>query len=46
VEYCWQDRLDGRLLESQKPVVVVNEMVERFFNVTDPKRLSAQDGLP
>lgn len=46
VDFFWQYHLDGRLIERQKPVVVVNEMLERFFNVTDPRDLSAQDVLP
>ena len=45
-DFYWQYPLDGRLIERQKPVVVINEMLERFFNVTDPKRLFAQDVLP
>jgi len=46
VEFYWQDQLNGRLLEREKPVVVINEMLERFFNVTDPRRLAAKDLLP
>ena len=45
-DFYWQYPLDGRLIERQKPVVVISEMLERYFNVTDPKRLFAQDVLP
>ncbi|HEX7569470.1 MAG TPA: hypothetical protein VF492_03095 [Verrucomicrobiae bacterium] len=45
-DFYWQYPLDGRLIERQKPVVVINEMLERFFNVTDPGKLFAQDVLP
>ncbi len=45
-DFFWQYHLDGPLIERQKPVVVVNEMLERFFNETDPKELSALDALP
>ncbi len=46
VDFFWQYPLDGPLIERQKPVVVVNEMLERFFNVEDPQNLSSQDLLP
>ena len=45
-DFYWQYALDGRTIEKQKPVVVINEMLERFFNVTDPRDLFAQDILP
>jgi len=45
-DYFWQYQLDGRLIEKQKPAVVVTEILERFFNVTDTKELAAQDVLP
>jgi hypothetical protein len=46
VDFFWQFNLDAPLIERQKPIVVVSEMLERFFNVTDPKELSALDALP
>jgi alginate O-acetyltransferase complex protein AlgJ len=46
VDYYWQYHLDAKQIGQKQPVVVVNEMVERFFNVTDPKELFAQDVLP
>jgi alginate O-acetyltransferase complex protein AlgJ len=45
-DFFWQYHLDGQIINRQKPVVVVTEMLERFFNVTDPKELSARDTLP
>ena len=45
-DFFWQYQLDGPLIERQKPVVVINEMLERFFNLADPKALYAQDMLP
>jgi hypothetical protein len=46
VDYYWQYHLDAKQIGQKHPVVVVNEMIERFFNVTDPKELFAQDVLP
>jgi alginate O-acetyltransferase complex protein AlgJ len=46
VDYFWQYDLDPKIIEQQKPVVVVNEMLDRFFNVTDPRQLSAKEALP
>jgi len=45
-DFFWQYHLNGPLIERRKPVVVVNEMVERFFNVMDPMELFAKDALP
>jgi alginate O-acetyltransferase complex protein AlgJ len=45
-DFFWQYHLDGPLIEHRKPVVVVNEMLERFFNVTDPRELFSKDALP
>jgi len=45
-DFFWQYHLDGPLIERQKPVVVINEMLERFFNVTDPRELFSKDALP
>ncbi len=44
--YFWQYQLEPKAIEERKPEVVVAEMLERFFNVTDPKQLEAQDALP
>ncbi len=46
VDFFWQYQLDAKLIEPQKPVVVINEMLERFFNITKPAELSALDALP
>jgi hypothetical protein len=45
-EFFWQYHLNGPVIEREKPVVVINEMLERFFNVTDPQELMARDVLP
>lgn len=46
VNFYWKRFLDPVEIERQKPVVVINEMVERGFNVADPNALSARDALP
>ena len=45
-DFFWQYQLDPAFIEKHKPVVVVNEMLERFFNVADPNELSAREALP
>ncbi len=45
VTYLWQYYLDPGWIERDKPVAVVNEMLERFFNLEDPKKLMAEDAL-
>jgi len=46
VDYIWQYHLDASLIQQKKPAAVVNEMLERFFNVASPKDLMAKDALP
>jgi len=41
----WQYELDPVLVEQNKPDVVVTEMLERFFNVQDPKKIMAKEAL-
>ena len=45
VEFYFQYELDGARLEPNKPVVVINEMLERMFNTTDPEELMTHDNL-
>lgn len=45
VTYIWQYGLDARWIESEKPVVVISEMVERNFNVRNPKEMMASEIL-
>ena len=45
VTYLWQNDLDFVWIEREKPDIVVSEMVERFFNTTDPKKLMAKEAL-
>ncbi len=46
VDFYWRYQMEATQIEGQKPVVVINEMLERFFNVTKPAELSALDALP
>jgi alginate O-acetyltransferase complex protein AlgJ len=39
VSYIWRQGLKAESIESEKPIVVISEMVERNFNVRDPKEL-------
>ncbi len=45
VTYLWQYALDPAWIEREKPDMVVNEMLERFFNVENPKELIAKEAL-
>jgi hypothetical protein len=45
ITYLWQYSLDSVLIERDKPDIVVSEMVERFFNIEDPKKLMAKEAL-
>src|ERR1035437_3966178 len=45
-DFFWQYNLDGPLIEKRKPIVVVTEMIERFFNLAPPRKLSEKDVLP
>jgi alginate O-acetyltransferase complex protein AlgJ len=39
-------KFDAELIDRVKPDVVVNEIVERYFNVLDPEEMKAMDALP
>jgi len=43
--YIWQYNWDGKVIEREKPNVVVDEMLERMFNLQDPKKLMKDDQL-
>ncbi len=45
VVYIWQYNWDAAFLEREKPDVVIDEMLERFFNNKDPGELLKQDDL-
>jgi alginate O-acetyltransferase complex protein AlgJ len=45
VTYVWQYHLDAATIIQEKPRIVVSEMLERFFNVSDPKKLMVKDAL-
>ena len=44
--FLWQYDLDAARIEREKPDVVICEINERFFNVTDPKALMRKEALP
>ena len=46
VTYLWQYDLDAARIEREKPNVVIVEMYEQHFNVTDPKELMRREALP
>ena len=46
VDFFWRYQIEATQIEGQKPVVVINEMLERFFNIAKPSELSALDALP
>ncbi|WP_160164626.1 hypothetical protein [Pedosphaera parvula] len=45
VTYLWQDYWDVAFLEKEKPDVVIDEMLERFFCRAEPQELKVADGL-
>jgi alginate O-acetyltransferase complex protein AlgJ len=45
ITYLWQYDLDPVWIERDKPDVVVTEMLERFFNISDPKKMMAKEAL-
>lgn len=45
VIYVWRYNWDWSLIEREKPDVVIDEMLERFFNIQDPTDLLRQEQL-
>ena len=45
ITYLWQYNLDTAWIERDKPDIVVTEMVERLFNIDDPKKMLAKEAL-
>ncbi len=43
--YLWQYDLDPAWIERDRPDIVVTEMLERFFNIRDPKEMMLKEGL-
>ena len=43
--YIWDYSWNPELIEKERPQVVIDEMLERFLNLTDPNKLMAEDGL-
>ena len=46
VVYLWTYIWNSSVIEKEKPDIIVDEMLERSFNETDPKQLMKEDGLP
>ena len=46
VVYVWQYEWNAALIEREKPDVVIDEILERFFNIQDPNDLARRDQLP
>ena len=44
--YVWSYNWNPAFLDREKPDVVVDEMLERFFNLEDPRKLFQGDALP
>ena len=44
--YIWQQHWNASAIERERPGIVVDEMLERYFNERDPKELRAADALP
>jgi alginate O-acetyltransferase complex protein AlgJ len=45
VIFVWQHEWDTAFIEREKPDVVIDEVVERFFNEQDPMELMRKDNL-
>ena len=43
VVYIWHYEWDRPLIEREKPEVVIDEILERFFNLQDPNELARKD---
>ena len=46
VLYVWQQHWSAPLVERELPDMVVDEMLERYFNERDPRELRREDALP
>ena len=46
VLYVWQQHWSAPLVERERPDMVVDEMLERYFNERDPRELRREDALP
>jgi alginate O-acetyltransferase complex protein AlgJ len=44
--YIWEYNWNSQVIEREKPDVVVDEILERFFNMLDTKKTMAEDALP
>ena len=47
VVYVWEDReFNPRIIEENRPQIVISEILERFFYSWDPEELMAKEALP
>jgi len=46
VIYVWQYYWDCALIERERPNIVIDEMLERFFNLEDPVEMVRKDRIP
>jgi alginate O-acetyltransferase complex protein AlgJ len=44
--HVWQYSWNSAVIEQEKPDIVIDEILERSFNVLDSKQLMFEDGLP
>ncbi len=45
VNYLGQHELDAGFIEREKPTIVISEIVEREFNVDDPRKMMTEEAL-
>jgi hypothetical protein len=45
ITYLWQYDIDPAWVERDKPDIVVIEMLERFFDTRDPKKMMEKEAL-
>jgi hypothetical protein len=46
VIYVWQYNWDCALIERERPNIVIDETIERFFNLEDPVEMVRKDRIP
>lgn len=44
--YVWQPHWNTSVIERERPDMVIDEMLERYFNERDPQELRREDALP
>jgi len=47
IAFVWENReFNASVIVENHPRIVVNEMLERYFNTEDPEEMLARDALP